>query len=264
MTACPHQLSLNVAAISGHYSQVAGILAGFAFSAVAVLMTIRTTPGGPRIQLGGVAKVLLSAFLALIVTSVGYAVMAGETVSSGRAATEEVIIGTAFGMSAVLLVMAIVLVLDEVHAAENGTSLRDAANFVRVVLGQGVTALVTFYVYLGLDDVQDARFGPGRDWGLFDSVGLVMVLLQIVVNAASYRRLAASPWSPADREKAIGYVAGASIVTVILTAVVFGTTSILIRDACSTLPGYFPYTVLVVNVGLMLGANYAAMKLRIA
>jgi hypothetical protein len=135
---CPGP-AFNVPGTSGFYAQMTGLLAGFAFAAMVVLLTptqnverkiveyasrdaLRETRAGAagataRANDNGVFLALLAAFFALVIATLTYSVLAGETLpqARGRAATEELIDGVPFGLAVMMLFHG--LTLRVIHAS---------------------------------------------------------------------------------------------------------------------------------------------------
>lgn len=263
MTGCSNELLIDVAATAGLYSQVSGVLAGFAFSSIIAAVAIRVSPGSPAINLDKFVRVLVGAFFALIITSVGYAVLAGEKTSAGRVASLEAVAGLAFGFSAVLVVFAIVLMLDEVHAADGQSSLRGAADFMRATLGQGVTVLISLYIYLGLDDYQDASKGSDRPWSIFDLIGLSAVLAQLLTSIIIYRHYGLDPWIGTDRDVKMARVSIWSTTVAFFLVILFGFINFSLKTPCDLIGAPYPYLILLATVALMLMSTYVLARSRI-
>jgi hypothetical protein len=74
---CP--ASFSIAGTAAPYSQLAGVLAGFAFLGITLILTRQG--GGPSNRPSGESGILLAllcAFIGLVVAAVEYAVLAGE------------------------------------------------------------------------------------------------------------------------------------------------------------------------------------------
>src|SRR5580698_2559783 len=78
---------LDFATISGYYAQMTGVLAGFAFTALVVLMSPtqvdeRENQGNGKDD--GVLLTLFAAFIALLMATLTYSVLAGDNSSQAR------------------------------------------------------------------------------------------------------------------------------------------------------------------------------------
>lgn len=101
----------NIAATSGYYAQMTGLLAGFAFTAMVILLSpTQVDERGDRggVRAGGLVLALLATFASLIIATLTYSVLAGETApeARARAATEELVDGVPFGLAVIMLSMA--------------------------------------------------------------------------------------------------------------------------------------------------------------
>jgi hypothetical protein len=172
---CPGPV-FNVPGTSGFYAQMTGLLAGFAFAAMVILLTPtqnverEIAEGGTshdsrrsgkadaarveiRINDNGVFLALLAAFFALIIATLTYSVLAGETFpqARGRAATEELIDGVPFGIAVMMLFHGMTLLLD------NGNVSKTAVWLSRIVAVGVAPVLTMFYLTNGATDMESAR-----------------------------------------------------------------------------------------------------------
>ena len=158
---CPGP-AFNVAVTAGFYAQMTGLLAGFAFAAIVVLLTPtqnldreiiedRSGQGSDdsqaditRMELkaneSGVMLALLAAFFALLTATLTYSVLAGETLplSQGRAATEELVDGLPFGLAVIMLFHGLTGLMD------NG-NIDEVAVWLSRVVAVVVAPVLTFY-----------------------------------------------------------------------------------------------------------------------
>lgn len=207
VTTCPHYALDSIGVTAGYYSTASGVMAGFAFVALFPLITDRkrllggsvrrqhapasdlasdagTALSGtdaPRDMGTAATEALCVGFIALLLSAISYAVLAGDTVPGGRAASAEIVAGAALATSALQLVYAIALLVS-VEALEVDRQLRRF--FQR--LGAALCPVAYLLLILGLDDYRDVRkmnggsatvFGVG--WALFipilGTVGLALV-----------------------------------------------------------------------------------------
>ncbi|WP_206745016.1 hypothetical protein [Pseudofrankia sp. BMG5.36] len=214
------------------------------------------------IPLGDLARILMSTFIILVLTSIGYAVLNGESIPAGRAATEEGVLGTAFGVALVLIVYTIVLVFDEVEAANPGNDIGKAAKFARIILAVPMTWLVSIYICAGLGDYEHTRFGPdGAGW-TFEIVALAALGLQLFFNIYIYFFWSPVPWSPGARAKALNLLAYISLGVVAAAALGVGVLGSLANSPCVTPPMVFEYVILFLNIGLMSTMTFYLVKSR--
>jgi hypothetical protein len=119
MTCNTSVLTFDISATAGMYSQLTGVLAGFAFVAITLVLAgdhrrkgeevagdVRETTTDVHVLLA-----LVAAFLGLIIATLEYAVLAGERACGlmlGRAASEEFLGGIIFAFAVFVLLYAVV------------------------------------------------------------------------------------------------------------------------------------------------------------
>jgi hypothetical protein len=111
---CPSPTGWLAPVSAGEYSKLAGLLAGFAFTAIVFILREDV-----RTAFARSVEALIYAFFSLVLTSVNYAIMAGEDPhkAGGRVVSEGLLAGVAFAVSGLLLVYAIILLLDATDVA---------------------------------------------------------------------------------------------------------------------------------------------------
>lgn len=158
---CPLWQGFDFSAAATIYSQLTGVLAGFAFVAITLMLNRQHRRealgvGDPVEELAQDRRNIAAlgcAFLGLLATTVMYATISSEracALTDGRVASEEVLAGVAFAFSLYTLLFAAVQL---VSAASLGTHLR----FVVVVI---VPPIVVMFVLAGLDDLALAMADP--------------------------------------------------------------------------------------------------------
>lgn len=197
--ACPHDPAFNIAVTAGHYAQVSGLLAGFAFVAIVFLLGTAASGAGSQDRSrpeavdggrsSGAVLVFVAAFFALVICAVAYAILAGDAVQGGRAATQQATIGLSLSFAAVLLFHGISLLMAQAGQVEPATVLVS-----RVLAGIATPVIAMFYLFTGGLDMETARVAARReaeadfcgDLGPVAVVGplLVLLLLAVLVVAA--------------------------------------------------------------------------------
>jgi hypothetical protein len=74
----------NLPAVAGLYSQLAGVLAGFGFAGVITLIAAQLASGHSASSTLQSGSALVGAFIALVMSSLNYAVVAGEIAGTSR------------------------------------------------------------------------------------------------------------------------------------------------------------------------------------
>jgi hypothetical protein len=180
------KLVFDLSVTAGLYSQVAGILAGFAFTAI--LLPLAIPRGNDDVtDVGHAITAFACAFFGLILAAIEYAVMAGEPGGQalrGRASVEELMIGAGFALSALLLLYGLYQLLIG-HTAQH-QELRQAGRVLILVVGIVGPIIVLGLLWTGTQDVASFRhFLEPDDVGWTEwsthAIALVSVLLLCVV-----------------------------------------------------------------------------------
>jgi hypothetical protein len=228
-------LSFDVAATAGLYSQLAGVLAGFAFGALVVVLTSRSTAERSLMADGETARTLTSCFIGLILVSLTYAVLAGETTNAGRAAMVELVAAPGFIATGLLLILSIVTLLDATEkTAQSDRARQGATHIVRPVLAHVTPVILTASLFGGIDDYSDTRWGD-HQFRTVDTVIVIAGVLVVLVPIAAYapwpRQVPTWMWSPRQLSyTAVGIAAAASSGTYLVSATL---------DECQTLGQWF-------------------------
>jgi hypothetical protein len=102
----------DLSAVASGYMTVAAVLAGFAFSGLILLLTVRMFPeAAPRLpnSYPAAVRALLAAFISLALVATDYAYLSGLKDSPGPSASHSVLYGQAFAIAAMQLVYATLL-----------------------------------------------------------------------------------------------------------------------------------------------------------
>ena len=120
---CLRHVVFNIPATAASYSTIAGVLAGVCFLALTIVATGERRPQNRELTREAqpaqdASIVLAETFVALIIVSLMYAVLAGEQQPpAGRVASEEVIAGIGFATSGLMTVFALALTFEGFGAA---------------------------------------------------------------------------------------------------------------------------------------------------
>lgn len=161
---CPLWQDFDFSAAAGLYSQLAGVLAGFAFMAITLVLNRShrrealgvADPAEERIQDSRCIAAMACAFLGLVATTTMYATASAEracALTNGRAASEEVLAGVAFAFSLYTLLFAAVQL---VSASSLGSHIR----FIVAVI---TPPIVVVFVLTSLEDLAMSLAGPPAD-----------------------------------------------------------------------------------------------------
>lgn len=184
----------NLPVVAGFYSQLAGVLAGFAFAGLIALIAAQMTADHASETLEGGAP-LLAAFLALVLSSLNYAVVAGESPGTARVAALQTASGLGFGVAGLMLLYSILVLVRglEIHAARSKLVSRAMANMIRSVIVFVASPLIILLVWSGVRDHLTQKYGAevgftGADW-----VSLLVLVLSLAVGVCFAVRLFGDP-----------------------------------------------------------------------
>ncbi|WP_212990979.1 hypothetical protein [Actinoplanes auranticolor] len=145
---------MDLAVIAENYGQMTGVLAGFAFTALVLLLTPTQAQerAHAKTQNAGVPLTLFIAFIALVLTTLLYSVLAGENAESRpRAATVELINGLVFGLAVVMLLHGVSLLMLTANIERSTVRI---ARFLTVVV---IPTLAMYFIAQGASDTVAAR-----------------------------------------------------------------------------------------------------------
>jgi membrane protein YdbS with pleckstrin-like domain len=97
-------------------------------------------------------------------------------------------LGLGFVVSGLLLFYSIVLILDAVYESGPGrtTANPTPALFARDVLARFLTLVAALYLYLGLSDYEDIRYGSSFRIHALDLLVAMLVVIQLITNLVLY------------------------------------------------------------------------------
>lgn len=240
----------DVVQVAGYYSQLAGVLAGFAFTALVLLLTSRLGQSDKeesQPNFASAVQVLIVSFIGLVMSSLSYAILSGLGGVRKTAAALELIGGLLFAVPGVLLVYAIILTLEAIgtSAGRNvGRDLTSVAGQVRRILAFVLTPLASLYVYLGARDVSYARYGDGRLTAI-DYYSWFIIIALVVSGRIVYRRLeptAKQANAHKKRAERVEGLANKALGLIVVVAVAFAIFNSVTSDEVG--PALMPYVVM--------------------
>jgi len=253
----------NIAETAGFYSQLAGVLAGFAFAAIMVLLTARMAPSSESSEevqpFSGATRLLVVSLVGLILASLNYAILAGDLPGSHRSASLELVGGLGFGAAGLSLIYAIVLTIDGVNITARGVhhDLKSVGDFLRAVLATILIPLIFSLVYLGVQDFTYTATGPGIY--AIDIVSWILLSLQFTTGIVDYiwHGTKTDKLDHNSREIKIKKAATVALGVMILTTVSFATLAATLYDNAKDGPEFVPYaTMIVAYIGATIFAHH--------
>lgn len=159
MTCDTADITFDISSSAGLYSQLAGVLAAFAFGAITLVLPGQhrggNEPHDDRSDLH-VLVALVSAFISLVIASIEYAGLAGEkgcALLQGRAASKEFLSVVAFAFAILLLLYAVAQLVTHSRVAGINYHIR----LIVTVLG---APLALLFILIGAEDVASTPWRP--------------------------------------------------------------------------------------------------------
>lgn len=187
-SACEPQLCMDITKEAGFFSQLSGILAGFAFAALTLIISMRFTVNGDD-QSGEVEDIcmaFIASMVTLIICTAIAAEVASEISSDARATVASWLLGMVMTISVIMLFYAITLLL--MHAR-----LARSLKLARWVTGLGVPIFCFEFLTVGSEQIDAQRkiqHLPTADAAPFAAVVLaimVSILLPLLVVKREFR-----------------------------------------------------------------------------
>ncbi|GAA1290672.1 hypothetical protein GCM10009609_68430 [Pseudonocardia aurantiaca] len=188
----PPRLDFEIAQTAGFYSQLAGVLSGFAFAALLFLVTSSSQWATRDDDLKLTLRLVVAVFVSLVLTSLSYAMLAGDTANGGRAASIQLVVASGFISAGVALLLLVYRVLDDLEAArvvpsEVGASTLGALRFL---LAHALPVILIVTLLGGIGDYSDIHFAcrPGSLLSRpeLELVGRLCVVVVIVLPLFAY------------------------------------------------------------------------------
>jgi hypothetical protein len=270
---CVLWTGFDISIVARNYAQLAGVLAGFAFVVINLVLDRgyrRRGDSKPRGEhevehetLTGVA--LMNAFLGLFLSAIQYSLLAGEngcSLTGGRAASAELLGAISFVASVYMLLYAVV----QFVSGSAGTLAKHCVFIVAVL----VPPIAVFFIEATLSDLALALADPKTRqpleplWSHANSLGVPIALGVLVVCATMWwvgrsRRSSASPSSARVQKfrTALPYIT----VVVVISDVVCALTALPVRNPAAHLAPGQAWLWVGVFAALML-AQSAALSLQ--
>jgi hypothetical protein len=215
---------------AGLYSQLAGVLAGFAFAGLVALVVAQFTSGTTAKFSFESFVPLISSFIGLVGTSLNYAIIAGEGQGYARAALLETVGGLGFAVAGLMLFYSLVVLLHgaraDATASPQGTNsiITSAVTFTRLTLVLGVAPAVIVLLAAGVADQETLKYGSNSrlHWLDYVAMGLLLVIfvVGVIVTWRNRRKTgtttppsgnAISGWAIALALLCVGFTTGISV-----------------------------------------------------
>lgn len=170
-------------AVASGYGTLAAVLAGFAFSGLILLFTLRhlriqSHPKGDTFELDIPAlRMLLAAFVSLVIIAVNYSYLGGLDQYIGAAVSHSTLYGQAFAIGGMQLILAVLLIIRSVIREPFGSRYKKHAGFKLAAIAM-LGPFVTVSIATGTWDYLAAA-DRDRIWivtALLPPIGLILAL----------------------------------------------------------------------------------------
>jgi hypothetical protein len=214
--------TIDFSTTAGLYSQLAGVLAGFAFAGLVALVAAQFTKDSKARFAFHSFVPLIVAFVGLVSASLNYAVVASDQAVK-RAALLETIAGVGFAVAGLMLFYSLLVLLHGAYAdaSEPSSAAASAAGaaiaFVRRTTVLGVSPAVLALLAGGVRDQEVSEYGTGLGVRWLDWVDLAVIVG--VVTFGIVRIAATKNDSASSTEPSPTYVAAAAV-TITIGAIV--------------------------------------------
>ncbi|WP_199443575.1 hypothetical protein [Umezawaea beigongshangensis] len=236
----------NLPAVAALYSQLAGVLAGFGFAGLIALIAaqLTTNHAGRTLESGAP---LLAAFLALAVSSLNYAIVAGETAGTARVAALQTTSGLGFSVAGLMLLYSILVLVRGLASdvPRNRATSHAMANLVRTVIVLAVSPLIVLLMWSGVRDHAIQKYGVDAGFVGLDWISMSILLVTWATGGIFAVRLYGKPQHHLRVTRFISIAAACLSSASLLVA----TALISFTDTSTPIPDLLP-AVAIVTVGM--------------
>ncbi|MEH1059048.1 hypothetical protein V6U89_28060 [Micromonospora sp. CPCC 206171] len=243
----------NLPQLAGYYSQLAGVLAGFSFAGLVALVTARRGIDDVEVPIRHSVAPLTSAFIALVASSLDYAIVTGELAGTPRVASLQTIAGMGFSIAGIMLVFSILVLLSDLRHHVGSAAIQLLGNTSVLIL----PPLLVMLMWGGLRDHLGQKYGAYSEFVLADwiALGVFGVTLVAVVGfrVRSFRSF--RPSSDLGRQAAVLANAAALLAFLSLAG---STILITFTTAETTISDAVPISALVLVAVFCVATAYSA------
>lgn len=229
---CEHTLTFDVPEAAGLYSQLAGVLSGFAFTAFVLLLTVRLGKRKTSPHYAEASRAMIPCIFGLILTSVNYAELSGEFGNSGRTASVQLVAAVSLICTGTLLLLTVLALLGVAERLSPDASAAgvESLRTGRILLAHALPLVMVLSLYSGTDDYKTARYGSDSLSVVdFPTLGAGLIVVSLPLAAYKLGRYGTA----ADKERhQRRLVALASYLSAASLGSTFLITSVL--DSCDT------------------------------
>lgn len=248
----------NLPAVAGFYSQLAGVLAGFGFAGLITLIAAQLTSGHTAVRTLESASPLIGAFVALVTSSLNYAVIAGEQLGAARGAALVTIAGLGFSVGGVMLLYSLLVLLRglELDVPSSQATSNATANLLRSFIVFAASPVLVLLMWGGTRDHLTRQYGStsnlrGLDW-------VILGLLGVAIAVCIYFRVGLFN-SPQHHPRLTRTLTVTATSLAVLS--VLGSTMLIAFSAVDTqVPDVFPLAATILVAGFTVAVAYSASR----
>lgn len=177
--------------IAGCFSQLAAVLAGFAFAGLVTVIAAKLSSGDRAKDSMNSLGLLVASYLSMVMSSVAFAIVTGEGSYSDRGTTLMMIGGPGFCASSLVLLHAILILLHGVKRDVRSARLSAPVSLVRNTLVLAVVPLMLLANLGPAAAVESSRYGANGDNHDLSYFIVVVTVISTIVGAGllvMYRR----------------------------------------------------------------------------
>ncbi|MGR6318920.1 hypothetical protein Q2K19_31390 [Micromonospora soli] len=246
----------NLPQLAGYYSQLAGVLAGFSFAGLVALATVRLGPENEDedISVRHSVAPLTSAFIALVASSLDYAIVTGEVAGTPRVAALQTIAGMGFSIAGITLVFSTLVLLSDLRHHVGSPAIRLLTNTSVLIL----PPVLVLLMWGGLRDHLGQKYGAQSNFVRADWIALcalaVTLLAVIGFRVTSFR-------VPIALGRQVAALANTAALLAFLS-LVGSTVLITFTTAESTISDIVPISSLLLVTAFCIATAYSADQFR--
>lgn len=244
----------NLPQVAGYCSQLAGVLAGFSFAGLVALVTIRRRVDEQTVSIWHSVLLLTSAFVALVASSLDYALVTGELAGTRRVASLQTIAGMGFSVAGIMLVYSILVLLSDLRQNAGAPAIDLLRNLTVLIL----PPLLVLLMWAGVRDHLIQKHGEYA--GFIASDWIVLGALAVTVVASVTFRVTADRY-PNDQIRHLTRVAKVGALLAFLSLI--GSAGLIaMTSADAEIPDAIPVSATLLVAGFCTATAYSASRYR--
>jgi hypothetical protein len=248
----------NFPVIAGLYSQLAGVLAGFAFAGLIALIVAQITVEAEAPRSLQSYSPMIAAFISLIATSLDYAIVAGDQASMGREAALEPAAGIGFCVAGTMLLYSILTLVRGVQKdVDRGRDVtKRTGDLLRIAIVLGVSPLLTALLYGGVRDSMILQTNSRTAFGWVDVTAMILFAANLLGGGVLFLLFRNKPKA---MPKLVSVLCAAAV-AITLLSVLSTTLMISFMDKDSFQPMVIPAIEMIILNFFTVGVSYSVIR----